>query len=234
MINRILWACDGSKDSIQTLGYAEILATRFKSEILGLFVIPDYYNVAEKIPSDEKDKFIKWVEETRSRERKTLEDIARDFKEKGIRFGIEVTSGIPYKGILRVADRNKADLIAMGKGRLVGESILGGTALKVLRQSPVPVLTAREGNKSPDIKKILVPTDTSPRASKSLKYTVELLKEFSANIYLLNIVEVGEYDLPIEIVERMKGFSFREIEENIGKTSVVLRRRSFRKHHALL
>jgi nucleotide-binding universal stress UspA family protein len=220
MIGKILWASDGSKDSIQTLRYAELLTKRFKSEILGLFVIPDYYNVAGKFPSDEKNKFIEWIEETKSRERKTLEDIARDFKEKGIKFKVEIESGIPFREILRIADREKVDLIALGKGRPVGESILGGTALKVLRQSPIPVLTAREGGKSMDIKRILVPTDTSPRASKSLEYAVELSKEFSATIYLLNIVEVGGYDFPIEIVERMRGFLFREIEENIGKVKV--------------
>jgi universal stress protein A len=219
-IDKILWASDGSKDSIQTLRYAELLAKRFKSEILGLFVIPDYYNEAEKFPSDEKGKFIEWIEETKSRERKTLEGIAQDFKEKEIKFKVEIESGIPFREILRVADREKVDLIALGKGRPVGESILGGTALKVLRQSPIPVLTAREGGKSMDIKRILVPTDTSPRVSKSLKYAVELSKEFGATIYLLNIVEVGGYDFPVEIVERMRGFAFKEIEENVGKIKV--------------
>jgi len=71
-----------------------------------------------------------------------------------------------------------------------------------------------------DIKRILVPMDLSPRLPKAFKYAVELSKEFSATIYLLNIVEVGEYDFPPEIVERMKGFSFREIEENIGKIKI--------------
>jgi nucleotide-binding universal stress UspA family protein len=220
MIDKILWASDGSKDSIQTLSYAELLAKRFKAEMLGLFVIPDYYNVAEKFPSDEKNKFIKWVEETKSKESKKLEDIARDFKEKGINLKTEITSGIPFREILRVADEDKVDLIALGKGRPVRESILGGTALKVLRRSSLPVLTAREGRKSLDIKRILVPTDTSPRTSRSLKYAVELSKEFSATIYLLNIVEVGGYDLPIEIVERMRGFSLREIHENVGKIGI--------------
>jgi nucleotide-binding universal stress UspA family protein len=220
MIDKILWASDGSKDSIQTLSYAELLAKRFKAEMLGLFVIPDYYNIAEKFPSDEKNKFIDWVEETKSKEKKTLEDIARDFKEKGINLKIEIESGIPFREILRVADEDKVDLIALGKGRPVRESILGGTALKVLRRSSLPVLTAREGRKSPDIKRILVPTDTSPRTSRSLKYAVELSKEFSATIYLLNIVEVGGYDLPIEIVERMRGFSLREIHENVGKIGI--------------
>jgi len=221
MIDKILWASDGSKDSIQTLSYAELLAKRFKAEMLGLFVIPDYYNVAEKFPSDEKNKFIKWAEETKSKERKTLEDIARDFKEKGINLKIEIESGIPFREILRVADEDKVDLIALGKGRPVRESILGGTALKVLRRSSLPVLTAREGRKSLDIKRILVPTDTSLRVSKSLKYAIELSKKFSATIYLLNIVEVGEYDFPIEIIEQMRGFSFREVKENIGRVNIT-------------
>jgi nucleotide-binding universal stress UspA family protein len=222
MMDKILWTSDGSKDSIQALKYAELLTKRFKAEILGLFVIPDYSDgVFGRFPSDEKkNEFIKWIAETKSRESKALEDIARDFKEKGINFKKEIESGIPFREILRVADREKVDFIAMGKGRPFGESILGGTALKVLRQSPVPVLTAREGRKSLDIRRILVPTDTSPRISKSLKYAVELSKEFSATIYLLNIVEVGRYDFPIEIIEQMRGFSFREIEENVGKIKV--------------
>jgi nucleotide-binding universal stress UspA family protein len=221
MIDKILWASDGSKDSIQTLSYAELLAKRFKAGILGLFVIPDYYNVAEKFPLDEKNKFIKWIEETKSKERNRLEGIAKSFKEKGINFNIEIESGVPFREILRVADKNKVDLIALGKGRPLEKSILGGTTLKVLRQSPLPVLTAREDGKSLDIKKILVPTDTSLRVSKSLKYAIELSKKFSATIYLLNIVEVGGYDFPIEIIEQMRGFSFREVKENIGRVNIT-------------
>jgi nucleotide-binding universal stress UspA family protein len=221
MIDKILWASDGSKDSVEALKYAEFLAKRFKSKISGLFVIPDYYGeVTGKLPSDENNELIKWIEETRSKERKTLEDIAKDFKEKGTSFRIEITSGIPYKEILRVVEKEKVDLIAMGKGRSAERFILGGTALKVLRHSSLPVLTAREGGRDPDIKRILVPTDISRGLSKALIYAVELSKEFSSIIYLLNVVEIGEYDLPFEIVERMRGFSLREIEENIGKTKV--------------
>jgi nucleotide-binding universal stress UspA family protein len=219
MIDKILWASDGSKYSIQTLRYTELLAKRFKAEILGLFVIPDYSEqVAEKFPSDENNELNKWIEETKSKQRKALEDIAKAFKEKGVSFKIEITSGIPHKEILRVADKEKVDLISLGKGRLIEK--LGGTAIKVLRLSTLPVLTAREGSKSLDIKRILVPTDTSPRASKSLKYAVELSKELSTTIYLLNVFEIGEYNFPVEIVERMRGFLFREIEENIGKIKV--------------
>ncbi|MGH7799391.1 MAG: universal stress protein [Thermodesulfobacteriota bacterium] len=220
MIHKILWASDGSKDSIQALKYAGLLAKEYKAQIFSLLVIPDYYDIAEQFPAEEKNKFIKWIEETKAKERKALEDIGKDFKEKGINFKIEITSGIPYREILRVADREKVDLIALGKGRAVEKSILGGTALKVLRSSTLPVLTARGDGKSLKIKRILVPVDLSHGLSKDLKYAVELSKVFSATIYLLNVVEVGEYAFPPEIAEQMRGFSYREIVESMGKVKI--------------
>ncbi len=220
MIHKILWASDGSKDSIQALKHAELMAKKLKAQILSLLVIPDYYDVAEKFPPDEKQRFAKWIEETTTKERKVLEDIGKDFKEKGINFKIEITSGIPYRQILKVADREKVDLIALGKGRAVDRSILGGTALKVLRSSTLPVLTARGDGKSLEIKRILVPTDLSHGLSKDLNYAVELSTVFGATIYLLNIVEVGEHAFPPEIVEQMRGFAYREIVESMGKVKI--------------
>ncbi len=220
MIHKILWASDGSKDSIQALKHAELMAKKLKAQILSLLVIPDYYDVAENFPPDEKQRFAKWIEETTTKERKVLEDIGKDFKEKGINFKIEITSGIPYRQILKVADREKVDLIALGKGRAVERSILGGTALKVLRSSRLPVLTARGDGKSLEIKRILVPTDLSHVLSKDLNYAVELSTVFGATIYLLNIVEVGEHAFPPEIVEQMRGFAYREIVESMGKVKI--------------
>jgi len=220
MIDKILWASDGSKDSIEALDYAELLARKFKAEIIGLQVILDYYGISENLSADEKIKFTKWVEETELKDRKALENIAKDLKEKGIRFRIEVQKGIPHREILRVADKEKVDLIALGKGRAIEKVLLGGTAIKVLRRSSLPVLTAREGRKGLDIKRLLVPTDISHGLSKDFKYAVRLSKEFGAIIHLLNIIEVGEFDFPLEIVEQLKGFSLREIEENIGKVKM--------------
>jgi len=220
MIHKILWASDGSKDSIQALKHAELMAKKLKAQILSLLIIPDYYDVAEKFPPDEKQRFAKWIEETTTKEKKVLEDIGKDFKEKGISFKIEITSGIPYRQILKVADREKVDLIALGKGRAVERSILGGTALKVLRSSTLPVLTARGDGKSLEIKRILVPTYLSHGLSKDLNYAVELSNVFGATIYLLNIVEVGEHAFPPEIVEQMRGFAYREIVESMGKVKI--------------
>lgn len=220
MIDKILWASDGSEDSNEALKWAELMAKKFKAEIIGLSVILDYYGISENLQAGEKTKFARWVEETKLKERKGLENIAKNFKEKGISFTIEVEKGIPHREIFRVADKEKVDLIALGKGRAIEKVLLGGTAIKVLRQSPLPVLTAREGGKGLDIKRILVPIDISHGLSRDFKYAVKLSKEFGAIIYLLNIIEVGEYGFPLEIIEQLKGFSFREIKETIGKVKI--------------
>lgn len=221
MIHKILWATDGSKDASEALKYVDMLAAKYKATVIGLSVVPEYRGVIEGFSEEEKNRFVKWMEgSVKEMWKKRLEDIERDFSARGLIFRKELVDGIPYKEVLRVATENKVNLIAMGKGRAAEKSILGGTALKVLRRSNIPVLTAREDSRRPDIKRILVPTDQSRGLYRDFKYAVELSKMFGARIYILNVVETGEQMFPLEIIEQMKGFCFRELSENIGKVKV--------------
>jgi nucleotide-binding universal stress UspA family protein len=221
MIHKILWATDGSKDASEALKYVEMFAANFKASVIGLSVVPEYRGVIEGFSEEEKNRFAKWMEESvKEKSRKRLENIERDFSARGLVFKKELVDGIPYKEILRVANENKVNLVAMGKGRAAEKSILGGTALKVLRRSNIPVLTAREDSRRSGIRRILVPTDQSRGLYRDFKYAVELSKTFGARIYILNVVETGEHMFPLEIIEQMKGFCFRELSENIGKVKV--------------
>jgi nucleotide-binding universal stress UspA family protein len=221
MIHKILWATDGSKDASEALKYADILAVKYKSTVIGLSVVPDYQGVIEGFPVEEKNRFVKWMDgSVKEKEKERLEDIEKDFSARGLIFRKELVDGIPYKEILRVATENKVNLIAMGKGRAAERSILGGTALKVLRKSKIPVLTAREDSGRSVIKRILVPTDQSRGLYRDFKYAIELSKMFGARIYILNVVETGEQLFPLEIIEQMKGFCFRELKENIGAVKI--------------
>ncbi len=42
LINKMLCASDGSKDSTETLRCAQLLSNKSEAEIVALFVIPDY------------------------------------------------------------------------------------------------------------------------------------------------------------------------------------------------
>ena len=221
MIHKILWATDGSKDASEALKYVDMFAVKYKASVIGLSVVPEYHGVIEGFSEEEKDRFVRWMEgSVKEKEKKRLEDIERAFGARGIIFRKELVDGIPYREILRVATEKKVDLIAMGKGRAAEKSILGGTALKVLRKSNIPVLTAREDSRGLGMKRILVPTDQSRGLYRDFKYAIELSKSFGARVYILNVVETGEQMFPLEIIEQMKGFCFRELNENIGKVKI--------------
>jgi nucleotide-binding universal stress UspA family protein len=55
---------------------------------------------------------------------------------------ILVVAGDPSEEILRVADKNKADIIVMGKstGSVFGATVMGSVARRVTRHAKVPVL----------------------------------------------------------------------------------------------
>ena len=65
MIKKIVWASDGSKDSVDALAYAESIARPLDSEIIGLYVIPDYFEVRaiDEFPSPELDLLADWIKE---------------------------------------------------------------------------------------------------------------------------------------------------------------------------
>jgi nucleotide-binding universal stress UspA family protein len=56
-----------------------------------------------------------------------------------------LTRGVPWREILSVIEQSHPDLIVMGTHgrRGVGRAILGSVAEKIVRMSPVPVLTVR-------------------------------------------------------------------------------------------
>lgn len=218
-INKIVWGVDGTEDSAQALKIAEALSLKFKSRIAGISVMPDYYNVVNLFPPAEKTKFRDWVDHNLiSRRKDAMEKVRRDLAKKGIGFEYDISRGIPAKAIAGFALKQGADLIALGRGRSVEKTILGGTALKVLRSSRVPVLTARGGRFKGGFKRIVVPVDLSHGLGKSFDYAVDLAAAFGASVYVENVVETGYQKYPPELAEQLRGFAHRELKEIVGTT----------------
>jgi len=218
-INKIVWGADGTGDSAQALKIAEALSLKFKSRIVGISVIPDYYNVVNLFPPAEKTKFRDWVDLNLITARKdSMEKFRRDLSKKGTNFEYEIMKGIPAKAIANFAVKHDADLIALGRGRSVEKTILGGTALKVLRSSRVPVLTARGDKFKGGFKRIVVPVDLSHGLGKSFDYAVDLAAAFGSTVHVANVVETGYQKYPSELAEQLRGFAHRELKETVGST----------------
>lgn len=219
MIEKILWATDGSEDSLEALKYVELFARRLNAGVVGLCVIPDYPEVVEGFSSEEKERFEDWTKGVRETEEKRLKDIEGEMRARGISFKIIVSTGIPHKEILEVSDREKVGLIALGRGK-VKAGPLGSTSLKVIRGSKCPVLTVGKAKDKLDIRKILVPMDLSHHKHRNLEFALWLSEKFKAVVYVLNVVEIGEYRFPPEITEGMKLYSHKGILENLGRAKL--------------
>lgn len=222
MINKIIWASDGSKDSIEALAFAGSLAGIFGSEILGLYVIPDYFEVPvlDEFPTQELDLLADWIKEKESKGSDRLISIAAEMEAKGLRFNTRITQGVPYLKIIEIAAEEDADLIVMGKGRAEEPNILGATALKVIRRSMVPVLVVKTDGSPKEIKRILVPTNLYDIDSRDLRFTLDFTRDLDVKITSLNVVVTGEGKYPPEVVERMRGNAYDKLTQRIEEAKV--------------
>jgi len=225
LINKILWASDGSEDSLDALDYVEVIAERCNSETVGLYVIPDYFEVdmKDQFPEQEYDLIAKWIKETEYKESDRLNQVAKRFDSKGLKFETLITQGVPHLEIIKSAEEHGSDLIVLGKGRAKEKVLLGATALKVIRRSPIPVMVARRKDGPLKIENILVPTDLFNITSKDLMFTAGLAGFLDLNITSLNIVEIGSKKYPPEVVERLRGNSYNNLTKKVAEANLGIK-----------
>ena len=225
MIKKILWASDGSTDSLDALEYVEEIAKRCKAHVVGLYVIPDYFEVdmKDQFPEQEYDLIAKWIKETESRESDRLNNIAREFEAKGHSFKTRISQGVPHLQIIQAAEEENSDLIVLGKGRAQEKLLLGATALKVIRRSPIPVMVARKKPGPIKIENVLVPTDLYNITSRDLLFTAGLAKDLDLNVTSLNVVEIGNKKYPPEVVERLRGNSYNNLTQKVAEAKLGIK-----------
>lgn len=104
--------------------------------------------------------------------------------------GLHVQGGRPAPEIIRLAREVDADMIIVGEeGPKHGMgALLGSTAERVLFDSSVPVLVARNLADSPP-RNLLVAIDASPASERVLEWTGALLELFDARATLVNVVD---------------------------------------------
>ena len=100
----------------------------------------------------------------------------------------EVCTGKPFVELIAVYRRWPADMIVVGTSPRGEGRLLGSTADRVLRKSPVPVLVAKQRlTKVP--KTILVPTDFSPCAQQAAAEGVAIARAFGSRAVFVHVLE---------------------------------------------
>ena len=143
MFKTILFATDFSESSDHAFQYALTMAKQFDSRLVVIHVINEPVDLRGfYVPHISFDKL---EEEIEQGAQKMMEKFCRTHIVDFTNYECSVIPGIPYDEIINKAEDVNADLIIMGThGRTGLDHVLfGSTTEKVVRKSPVPVMTIR-------------------------------------------------------------------------------------------
>ena len=138
MYHKILVALENSPSDAAILPHVMELARRLGSELLLLHVADGFAarNFSQlKLAESEEMKI----------DRAYLEKIAAQFRAQGLTAATLLALGDPPKEILKAAEGEKCDLIAMASHghRLIGDLLFGSTIHEVRHNTSIPVLLVR-------------------------------------------------------------------------------------------
>jgi nucleotide-binding universal stress UspA family protein len=141
----ILVPTDGSEGADRAVEHALELAATYDATVHALFVV----DTAALVDLDEAAVDSDLVAESLGdRGQEAVERIADRAEAAGVDVETAVERGRPVRAILDYVEAQDVDLVVMGtRGRSgLDRLLLGSVAEKVLRRSPVPVLTVRHGD----------------------------------------------------------------------------------------
>jgi nucleotide-binding universal stress UspA family protein len=184
MLKKILVALDGSPNAARTLPWVRQYAARERAQVLLLRVlIPEDLN--RSVVGDEKRLAQDY-----------FRGLERELNYHGVPCTTLVRQGNPARVIVRVAERERCDLILMSTrgGSPVKRWALGGVTEQVLRLSPIPVLVVRSRTLLPrqgHVRRVIVPVDGSRLADVAIPWGARLAKLLKAKVVLLHVYPAG-------------------------------------------
>ena len=192
MLRRILVGLDGSPLAETILQTVRALAARLGSEIVLLHVthVPEMVRAMDPGPT-----LGEVVEQERVRAQSYLEKVTERIAGAGFAVQTAVCAGEAAAEIVRYAERERVDLIALATHGRSGMQrwVYGNVADAVLHGTTTPLLllrpTADGAAPSPEVRRLVVPLDGSPLAEAALSMAEELARALGVPIVLFRVVE---------------------------------------------
>jgi nucleotide-binding universal stress UspA family protein len=189
-INNVLWPTDFSAEAQDSLLYAVLFAKAFSARITALHVAPD---LSPAFYSDIPTVELELSRRMMTMNKKAKAQLLAMGRRRRIAFKkVIVKEGSTAKTIIEIAERERSDLIVMGKkgqSRLE-KMLIGSVANHVLRHSPVPVLVTKKRRPPRRIKRILVPTDFVKEEETEREFAWKLARGFNASLTFLYVLEI--------------------------------------------
>jgi len=193
-MNNILVPFDFSDFSHNALEYALFLAEKLGSQITVLHVMTTYserYNNEEHLRAIEES-----LREREKEQKEKLDSLVSKGETRGLTIKYEIIKRISIPvGIIDYLGTHNVDFIVMGnRGKTgIGNWMLGSVSEKIIRLSPVPVLTIHKDWKKREVKTILIPIDFSEGSRFVIKQAHKLLAGLHAELKFIFVIEEDDF-----------------------------------------
>jgi nucleotide-binding universal stress UspA family protein len=214
-IKKILCPVDFFPASDAAVNYTAGLAATYGAEVHLLHVISPIVAGTYEYAIDTTD-FMKEIEEQSVDE---MNRLAKRLGASNITVEGKVRTGDVYDEIKRAIEDVKPDLIVMGTHgrRGVERWFMGSTTEKLLRHTPVPLVTiSAAGEKSsnaPRFRRILVTTDFSEGTADALAYAFSVAQENQSKVLLLHVLHDVSVDVPGKYRESLVSGVEKQLED---------------------
>jgi nucleotide-binding universal stress UspA family protein len=182
MFKKLLVALDGTPQSNVALPLARVLARACDSELVLVRVIdPAVLSADER--QDQPAQVLR-----------QLKRIGDELHMAGIQTDVRVSTGEPLTEILRVADVEHADALAVAShSSPLERPVDTSTVRRLIARSRLPVFAMRPGGRRVTrIRTILVAVDGSPGAAQALDEAITLARRTDAVLVLVRVVSSSE------------------------------------------
>lgn len=201
---RILFPTDFSHYALYALKYALAVAKKYNgclhvAHVLDISLFSHGTGHGLALTKADLDKVEEsMVEHGQSR----LEHVCRIAEDAGVKAECHMARGKPAPEIVKLVSSLDCGLVVIATHGRTGfdHVVFGSVAEKVVRSSPVPVLSVKhpehefvretEHGVDFDLKRILFPTDFSELSERALPYATSLCREFGASLVLLHANEI--------------------------------------------
>ncbi|MDO9185356.1 MAG: universal stress protein [Bacteroidia bacterium] len=173
--NIILVPTDFSEQSNIALEQSYTLAREYHAEITLLYVIEDSGMLVKLFSSEQHEDHRKNVQYQ-------LDLLAAAVEKKSkITVNTLIAKGVIYEKIAEVADLINATMIIMGTngGEGLKKRFIGSNALRVARESKIPVITIRGKHHRNGCKNIVLPLDLTKQTREKVGKAIELSRLFN-------------------------------------------------------
>ncbi len=176
--NKILVPIDFSEQSLIALDQSYNIAQKYNAEITLLHVVEDHGMIAKLFSNKQHENLKKNIQND-------LDKLALEVAKKSkLVVSSLVGRGYVYEQINAVAELINATMIIMGTNgdSSIKKKFIGSNALRVVRESKIPVITIKGHEHRKGIENIVLPLDLSKETREKIGMAIHLSKLFKGAV----------------------------------------------------